>query len=299
MQNRNTYKHIWDELSADKQMIFLAGPRQTGKTTLARIISRDFANHLYLNWDIASHRTRFMENPLFFEAIERKDSSIPLVVFDELHKYKDWKNYLKGVYDQFYPDFKFLVSGSGRLDLYQKGGDSLAGRYFLFHLWPFTISELGNKNREFGSFLKDPLQISMDGVLEMKEIWSGLSEYSGFPEPFLSARKPRYRRWSNIYSQQLIREDIRDLTGVKSVNEMETLYLLLPSRIGSPLSIPSLVRDLKVAYNTVSHWLTVFERYFLTFSISPLVQKNSPVHSKRTQGLSLGCPPNQRSGGPI
>jgi len=239
MKERNIYRHIWHDLSSGKQMIFLVGPRQAGKTTLAQIISREFTNHIYLNWDIANHRTRFLENPIFFETVERKDASTPLVVFDEIHKYRDWKNYLKGICDQFHNEFIFLVSGSGRLDLYQKGGDSLAGRYFLFRLWP----------------------------------WSGLSEFSGFPEPFLRKKKTFYRRWSNTYSKQLIREDIRDLTGVKSVTDMETLYLLLPSKIGSPLSIPSLSKDLKVAYNTVRNWLSIFERYFLTISLTPWTRK--------------------------
>ncbi|MDY6987933.1 MAG: ATP-binding protein [Thermodesulfobacteriota bacterium] len=269
MNRRTPYLKIWQELSVDKSMIFLVGPRQAGKTTLAHIISGSFTNNLYFNWDIPEHRAGFVGNPSFFEAVERKDPSRPLIVFDEIHKYRDWKNYLKGVYDQFHDKYQFLVSGSGRLDLYQKGGDSLAGRYFLFHLWPLTISELGKMNREMALFLNEPLQASMENADELKEIWSGLSELSGFPEPYLAGRKATYRRWSNIYSQQLIREDIRDLTGVKSVVDMETLYFLLPSKVGSPISAPSLARDLKVSYNSVRSWLSVFERFFLTFSISP------------------------------
>jgi uncharacterized protein len=273
MKRRMPYIKIWQELVNDKSMIFLVGPRQAGKTTLAQIISGSFTNSLYFNWDIAEHRTNFMQNHLFFEAVDRRDLSIPLIIFDEIHKYRDWKNYLKGVYDQFHDKYQFLISGSGRLDLYQKGGDSLAGRYFLFHLWPFTISELGKRNREIGPFLKDPLQIVMEHADELKEIWSGLSELSGFPEPYLSGRKTTYRRWSNIYSQQLIREDIRDLTGVKSVVDMETLYLMLPSKVGSPISVPSLSRDLKVSYNSVQSWLSIFERFFLTFSIGPWTRR--------------------------
>jgi predicted AAA+ superfamily ATPase len=269
MKRRTPYIKIWQELASDKSMIFLVGPRQAGKTTLARIISGSFANNLYFNWDIAEHRTNFMQNPLFFTAVERQDASIPLIILDEIHKYRDWKNYLKGVYDQFHDKYHFLISGSGRLDLYQKGGDSLAGRYFLFHLWPFTVSELGKRSREIGHFLNDPMQIVMEHADELKEIWSGLTELSGFPEPYLSGRMTTYRRWSNIYSQQLIREDIRDLTGVKSVVDMETLYLLLPSKAGSPISASSLARDLKVSYNSVQSWLSVFERFFLTFSIGP------------------------------
>jgi len=269
MENRTPYIKIWQDLAIDKSMIFLVGPRQTGKTTLAQIISRSFTNSLYFNWDIAEHRANFIQNPTFFEALERRDSSTPLIILDEIHKYSGWKNYLKGVYDQFHDNYQFLVSGSGRLDLYQKGGDSMAGRYFLFHLWPFTVTELGKRNKEIGLFLNDPLQIEMERADELKEIWSELSELSGFPEPYLAGRTKTYHRWSKTYSQQLIREDIRDLTGVKSVADMETLYFLLPSKVGSTISIPSLARDLKVSYNSVRSWLSVFERFFLIFSISP------------------------------
>jgi uncharacterized protein len=280
MQTRHIYLKTWTELSAGKRMIFLSGPRQAGKTTLSQIISGGFTNYLYSNWDIADHRSRFIQNPTFFEAIERKDASVPLIILDEIHKYKNWKNYLKGIYDQFHKEFLFLVTGSGRLDLYQKGGDSLAGRYFLFHLWPFTISELTEKRYSFESFLNDPLHISMDNSGGIKEIWSNLSQMSGFPEPFLSGKKTYYRRWSNTYSKQLIREDIRDLTGIKSVGDMETLYRLLPSKVGSPLSITSLAQDLKVSYNTVSNWLSAFEQYFLVFTITPWTRKVSRAIQK-------------------
>lgn len=268
MRDRKPYVRIWQELSRDKGMIFLSGPRQTGKTTLAQIISKSFSNYLYFNWDVPQHRIRLIKDPAFFETVERKDSSRPLIVFDEIHKYRDWKNYLKGVYDQFNKKYQFLVSGSGRLDIYQKGGDSLAGRYFLFHLWPFTIAELGERNRTYKSFLKEPLYISMRQNNKLGKIWSQLSKQSGFPEPFLSNRTTTYHRWSNTYSRQLIREDIREMTGIKSAEDLETLYLLLPSKVGSPISIPSLARDLRVSYNSIHSWLTIFEKFFMVFSIT-------------------------------
>ena len=273
MLPRPLYSRIFNDLIHEKSMLFMAGPRQTGKTTLAQSLAESCANHAYLNWDILSHRSRLIENPTFFEEIERKDESTPLVVFDEIHKYKDWKNYLKGIYDQFRNEYQFLISGSGRLDIYQKGGDSLAGRYYLYHLWPFTVSELGKANAAFDLFKLNPLKISMKRHAELQEIWSTLAEFSGFPEPYLSGRKTTYRRWSKTYSRQLIREDIRDLTGVKSIGDMETLYYLLPSKVGSPISIPSLSRNLKVSYNTVRSWLAMFERFFMVFSISPWTRK--------------------------
>ena len=273
MESRDLYVNIWRELAAEKSMVFLAGPRQSGKTTLAHIISRSFTNTLYFNWDIAEHRTRLIGNPTFFEAVERKDSSTPLIIFDEIHKYKEWKNYLKGVYDQFHESYQFLVSGSGRLDIYQKGGDSLAGRYYLFHLWPFTVAELGRRNIPIDDWLIEPLKISLEEKEKPREIWSHLSTLSGFPEPYLSGRSTTYRRWTNSYSQQLIREDVRDLTGIKSIGDMELLYILLPSKVGSPISVPSLAGDLRVSYNSVRSWLSIFERFFLIFSIGPWTHK--------------------------
>lgn len=290
MENRTPYFKIWETLAADKGMIFLAGPRQAGKTTLARIIAEGFANSLYCNWDIPDHRTRLLENPTFFTALARRDTSKPLIVFDEIHKYRDWKNYLKGVYDQFGADYQFLVTGSGRLDLYQKGGDSLAGRYLLFNLWPFTMGELAGGARPLKDFLADPLAVSMETAGKREELWERLEALSGFPDPFLSGKAASYRRWSSAYSQRLIREDIRELTDIRAVTDIETLYHLLPSRVGSPLSVPSLAGDLKVSYNTVQSWLAVFERFFLTFSLSTWTERISRAIQKERKVYVLDAP---------
>ena len=280
MIERSAYIRIWNELSADKNMVFLAGPRQAGKTTLSKVISKTFTNHLYFNWDIADHRSRFINNPAFFREINRKDHSLPLIVFDEIHKYRDWKNYLKGIFDQYGDEYQFLISGSGRLYLYQKGSDSLAGRYLLFHLWPLTIAELSGKLTDITDFLREPLYVTMEGSEKLQTIWDNLSRFSGFPEPYLSGKPTSYRRWSNTYSRQLIREDIRDLTGIKSIMEVETLYMLLPTKTGSPISIPSLSSNLKVSYNSIQSWLSVFEAFFMVFSLSPWTKRISRAIQK-------------------
>lgn len=291
MLSRPFYTKIFDELAAEKSMVFMAGPRQVGKTTLAQSIADLYTNHVYFNWDILEHRTQLISNPTFFQDIERKDDSRPFVVFDEIHKFKDWKNYLKGIYDQFHDRYQFLISGSGRLDIYQKGGDSLAGRYYLFHLWPFTISELSAANRKHAEFFKDPLKVSMTKYEQFQDMWSNLAELSGFPEPYLSGRKTTYRRWSNTYSQQLIREDIRDLTGIKYVGDIETLHYLLPSKVGNPISIPALSRDLKVSYNTIRSWLSAFERFFLIFRLSPWTRKIARAIQKEQKVYLWDAPP--------
>jgi predicted AAA+ superfamily ATPase len=290
MKARELYRKIWQELAADKEMIFLAGPRQAGKTTLARIIAEGFANSQYFNWDDPAQRAILLRNPSFFEEVARKDASLPLIIFDEIHKYRDWKNYLKGVYDRFKNEYRFLVSGSGRLDIYQKGGDSLAGRYLLFRLFPFTLAEFGNVRRSFEEFVTDPSAINTANSSELHMIWDALGKYSGFPEPFLAGKAATYTRWSNTYARQLIHEDIRDLTDVRSVTAMETLFHLLPSRVGSPLSVSGMARDLRVSPVSVQNWLAAFERFFLTFSIAPWTAKVARAIVKERKNYLFDVP---------
>jgi len=267
MLTRSPYQHIWQILSDDKAMVFLAGPRQSGKTTLAKQIAAGFTNSIYCNWDISEDRRTLLENPAFFTTMKRRDSSLPLVVFDEIHKYRDWKNYLKGIYDRYAAEYCFLVTGSGRLDLYQRGGDSLAGRYLLFNLFPFTTAEMNAERPDFMTFQQNPLDLNITNHEQRMANWQQLEECSGFPEPFLKARPASWRRWSGTYNRQLLREDIRDMSDIRQIDTMESLFTLLPSRIGSPLSIAGLSRDLGVSYATVQSWLALFEQFFLTFSI--------------------------------
>ena len=220
-----------------------------------------------------SDRARLLRDPYFFQTVERHDRSRPIVIFDEIHKRRDWKNYLKGAYDRFHAEFDFLVTGSGRLDTYRKGGDSLAGRYALFHLWPFTLAELAGRQATLPEFWRDPQAVAADTDHEAEHIWHRLAQFSGFPEPYVRAGPRAYRRWSAAYHSQIVREDIRDLTGIVSIGDVETLFSLLPERVGSLLSVTSLSEDLKVAYNTVRTWLDALERFYLVFSIPPWTRR--------------------------
>ncbi|MFH1394615.1 MAG: AAA family ATPase [Candidatus Omnitrophota bacterium] len=187
MIKRTVYLNLWNAISQEKQMIFLSGPRQVGKTTLSKAIAQFFPNNLYFNWDIISDKKQLISNPSFFQDINRVDSSTPLVILDEIHKYEHWKNYLKGMYDEFKDEYHFLISGSGRLDTYKKGGDSLAGRYFMFRLFPFTIAELSSSHRSFKDFIQSPLKgFDINSKNATKKHWDQLSKVSGFPEPFVN-----------------------------------------------------------------------------------------------------------------
>lgn len=276
MIKRTLYINLWQELSSEKQMVFLSGPRQVGKTTLANEIASGFKNKLYFSWDIIEHKKKLIQNPAFFENIDRVDESTPLIVFDEIHKYKQWKNYLKSVYDQFATDYKFLVSGSGRLDLYQKGGDSLAGRYFQFHLFPFTVAELSGRKRSINDFLKSPINnFDLNKPDITRDIWQTLLNYGGFPEPFVKGKKSFFTKWSANYTSQIVREDIRSISDIKNVDNIEFLFSLLPSKVGSPLSVNNLVADLQVSYGSVKEWLKLLEIFYLIFRITPWTKKIS------------------------
>jgi len=276
---RLIYENIWKKLSAYKQMVFIAGPRQAGKTTLTQILAEDFTNYLYFNWDILEEKRKLIENPSFYEEVNLNDNSVPLIIFDELHKYSNWKNYLKSVYDKDKGNYKFVVSGSGRLDMYQKGGDSLAGRYFIFYLWPFTLAELAGNNLSFEQFWSNPIEVHTC-TNKTQSIWNNLSLFSGFPDPYLNEADQFYQIWTNTYKKQLLREDIRDLTSLRSFENVEILFSLLPSKIGNPLSMASLARDIHVSFDSVRSWIEIFENFFMVFRIPPWSQKISRAITK-------------------
>ena len=278
MNNRAIYKELWDELSADKSMIMLAGPRQSGKTTFAReIVARDFSDSVYFNWDLAKDKQRLIADPDFFSKEPRSSlSSRPLVILDEIHKYRDWKNYLKGIYDQFAGEYQFLVTGSGRLEFSRKAGDSLAGRFLKFHIFPFTLSELSRGRKTLKDFMSNPLEAFDDAPAgETAQIFKSLWELSGFPEPFIKGKKSFWSTWSTAYGQQIVRDDLRTVADIRNLDTIETLFALLPSRVASPLSMNNLAGDLQVAFDTVKNWLLLFDSFYLTFRISPWTQKIS------------------------
>ena len=278
MYNRAIYKELWDELSLDKPMVMLAGPRQSGKTTFAReIVARDFSDSVYFNWDLAKDKQRLIADPAFFSKEPKSSlSSRPLVILDEIHKYRDWKNYLKGIYDQFAGEYQFLVTGSGRLELSRKTGDSLAGRFLKFHIFPFTLSELSRGRKTLKDFMSNPLEAFDDAPAgETAQTFKSLWELSGFPEPFIKGKKSFWSTWSAAYGQQIVRDDLRTVADIRNLDTIETLFALLPSRVASPLSMNNLAGDLQVAFDTVKNWLLLFDSFYLTFRISPWTQKIS------------------------
>ncbi|MCP4626623.1 MAG: ATP-binding protein [bacterium] len=267
MRKRDYFRKIWADFNKEKNLILVSGPRQAGKTTFAKDIASKEPVSQYFNYDIPANKAMILTNPTFFEEVDRKKGDLPLIILDEIHKYVDWKNYLKGIYDGYADEFRFLVTGSGRLELSRKKGDALAGRYLHFHLYPFTIGEIFASSmgmEDIGHLTDIPEQNAI-----AQEAWETMFHVSGFPEPFLKGTKLKYRRWTKSHHSQVIRDDIRDEFAVRQVDTMEALYFLLSECVGNPFSSSNHARTLKISHKTVSSWITVFERFFLVFKIRP------------------------------
>lgn len=254
------------------KMAFVSGPRQVGKTTLAQQYQRRFGQSLYLNWDSMPHQRTILTDPNFVEK-ENRDPTRPfLVVLDEIHKYARWKNYLKGLYDQYKDEFRFLVTGSGRLELFKKGGDSLLGRYFSVVLLPVSLGELSGtlKGRaEFEQGLDSPPAAAPD----RRSAYEQLFRFGGFPEPFSRGRADFYNLWHAERKTLLIREDIRDASAIRNISLLEHLAQLIPQRLGSPLSINALREDVGVAFETARDWLLLLEQFFYLFRLTPFTPR--------------------------
>jgi predicted AAA+ superfamily ATPase len=231
-------RYLGAQIAADlhRKMVLLGGPRQVGKTSLGMALLPDTAG--YLNFDVATHRDAILRGQL---------PPTNAWFFDELHKYRGWRNWLKGVYDGRPTGQRILVSGSAHLDFYRFGGDSLQGRYHYLRLHPFSVAELGAA--------PDALQ--------------SLLELSGFPEPLLGADATQARRWSLSYRDRLIREEVTSVESISDLSKLEQLAIALPQRVGSPLSINALREDLQVAHATLARWLDVLERLYAIFRIVP------------------------------
>ncbi|MCC6274444.1 MAG: ATP-binding protein [Leptospiraceae bacterium] len=234
------------------KMVFIGGPRQCGKTYLAKELLKKSNSDNYFNWDSYSDRKNILA---------RNWGKERLIALDEIHKYSKWKNFIKGIYDTEKNHHNFVITGSARLDVYKRGGDSMFGRYHYWRLHPLTLNEL-------------PKKMSVD------EGFKRLMRVGGFPEPFLEMKEQSARRWRKERFDLILREDIRDLERVNEIQNISLLVDLLKSRVGSLIVVSNLAGDLQVAPNTVKRWIEILERMYLIFTVKPYTEKISRSISK-------------------
>ena len=220
----------------------------------------------YFNWDTPEVKKEYLKNPYFF----RGDTD--WIIFDEIHKRRDWKKILKGYYDSPDRDENFIVTGSGRMDQYKKGGDSLQGRYLSYQLWPLVYDEI-YQNAGTHLKLKAPRDWRLFKPDQSGDLDHELLNLGGFPKPFLDANAAKLRRWQDQYVERLAREDVRDFSNVLHTDKIELLARLLPERMMAPISMLSLSRDIEVSPVAIKSWLRLFEILYLGFGLKPYHRK--------------------------
>jgi len=263
-------RYLEEPITSDlsRKMVFLAGPRQVGKTTLARRILADSGPGTYLNWDNRADRKE-IRNAVW-------PGGEALVVLDELRKWRQWKGWIKGEYDKHGDRLRFLITGSARMGLYRRGGDSLQGRYHHYRLHPLSCAEVEGVPRSVGLDPAEELPIPAEGT---PETVAALMQFGGFPEPFLAQSRRTHRRWQKERLDLFFREDVRDLSAVRDLASMQILADLLPERVGSPLSLNSLSEDLEVSHRAVTNWMAILERLYFAFRLRPFTAK--PIRGLR------------------
>lgn len=262
-------KRIYEDIlrehfAQERQMAFVGGPRQVGKTTL---ISRLLATgDTCLNWDRASDRALILKGG---DAIADHcglfdlDAGVKrLIALDEIHKFRRWKNLLKGFFDTLEGRVSILVTGSARLNVYKRGGDSLMGRYFLYRMHPLSVGELVERAYTPGQLIAPPANIPND-------TFDALYRFGGFPEPFSRANVRFYNRWAGLRMEQMFREDLRDLTRVQEIDQLLALSHVLRSQAGALANYSSLAADVAVSVDTIRRWLTILESVYFSFRVRP------------------------------
>lgn len=282
--NRYIAQDISTVCFAAGKMAFVSGPRQCGKTTMAKSILKAHGNGAYYSWDEVKFRRQWTKDPSAILPTTHHHKK-PLVILDELHKAKLWKRNLKGLYDTEGEAYDILVTGSARLNVYRKGSDSLMGRYYHFRLHPFSVAELMKEKYflEPDQLIQTLLSKPKKASREATERLDLLFKFGPFPEPLFAANQRTLNLWQRNRIEKIIREDMRDLSRLPELSQVEMLASLLPERVAQPLSIQSLSEDLEVAYTTVKRWLNYLNELYYCFSVKPYVKSLSRAIKKETK----------------
>lgn len=255
-----------EHFESNRQMAFVSGPRQVGKTTLARQLATERRHSTYLNWDVPDDRIILLggASEVAREAgLDQMRGEKTLVVIDEVHKFDAWKPLLKGLFDAYSERSDILVTGSGNLETFRSGGESLMGRYFSYRMHPFSPGGLVDVTPPGPALVRPPSPC---------EEFDELLKFGGFPEPFLRSDETFHRRWSRLRAQQLLEEDINTLTAIRDLDRLEVLTELLRRQSGELTNYSSLAKQIKMTVDTVTRWLSTLEALYYAFSIRPWYQ---------------------------
>lgn len=250
-----------EHLVAERQMAMVSGPRQVGKTTTCRLHA-----DTYLNWDNGDDRALILKGPAAVAerlGLQKLRTSPPTALFDELHKFGKWKQFLKGFFDTYGDQVRIVVTGSSRMDIYHRGGDSLMGRYFLYRMHPLTVAEAIRQD------LPDPNRIIRSPRTIGQDDFAALWTHGGYPEPFVKREIRFTRRWRALRTGQLLREDVRDMTRIQQLGQLETLAALLAVRSGEQLVYSALATEIQTSVDTIRRWIGTLCHLQMGFLVRP------------------------------
>ena len=263
-KDRYLTDQILEHYRVNRQMLFLCGPKQVGKTTLAKNIGSSFDRFQYLNWDDQSDRKTILEGPQIITdrlGLDALNESAPLCVFDELHKYRQWEDLLKELFDQYESVCRVLTTSSTLLRVSKRIGDRLMGCYFPYTLHPVSVPEC-NLVKPSDGVNREPQKID-------RYKWESLCKYGGFPEPYSRNNQWFYERWSAARRDHLLREDLRELTRVEAIDQLEILAACLRQQVGQLTTYSYLAERVRVSVDTIRRWIAILESLFFCFTVKP------------------------------
>ena len=257
-------KEVEEYLTNYGKLVFISGPRQVGKTTISKQSIKNNVNSVYLNWDYLEDRQQILNkhNEIFKKLLLIKANNKPRIILDEIHKFKDWKNLVKGFYDKFGDSIEFIITGSAKLNIYKKGGDSLMGRYINLTVHPLSVAEISKNFSDDIEYIANPKNIR-------KDEFDALINFGGFAEVYLKGTTRFHRIWSKQRFEQLFREDVRNTEDINNIYTLELLATIINEQVGALTNYTNLANKVRASDQTIRRWLSLLEKHYYCFSIRP------------------------------
>ena len=286
-----------------REIIGIRGPRQTGKTTLLKIIEKKIkGDKAFINLDLIEYRRALEENPIDFVKRFKKAGKRLFLFLDEVQRVKECGEKLKIIFDEFL-DVKTFISGSSSLELKTNVLPPLVGRLLLFELLTFDFEEfLSTKDEGLKKLFKEKhnsLKNFFDGkgkiiqpsfTNEFLKYWKEYIIFGGYPEVVKAIDEEEKRTiLRNIFNLYL-EKDIEAFFGIEETSKFEDLLKLLAFNISNLLSISSLSSDLKISIRKVNNFLTILQHSYIIYFLRPFYKNLSTEIKKspKTYFLDLG-----------